>query len=105
MAIIYTVFIEAEVHAARRSLPGHVRQRIYRTITEFAHTPRPSNSEPLTAQGLAAPPGVEIRRVRLEQWRIIYAVYDGESWVWVLAIRKRPPYAYADLPNIIARLP
>jgi|GEM_PF-5378431 len=30
---------------------------------------------------------------------------DEEQWVWVLALRRRPPYDYDDLPELIARLP
>ncbi len=48
--------------------------------------------------------GVELRRIRMERWRIVYAVCDEEQWVWVLAVRRRPPYNYNDLPELIARL-
>jgi hypothetical protein len=41
----------------------------------------------------------------MEHWRIIYALCDEERWVWVLAVRRRPPYSYAGLPELIARLP
>jgi mRNA interferase RelE/StbE len=40
----------------------------------------------------------------MERWRIVYAVCDVEQWVWVLAVRRRPPYDYNDLPELIARL-
>lgn len=105
MAIKYTLFIEPEVHAVRRSLPGYMRQRVYRLISDFTDTPRPANSRPLANPSLTLPSGVEIRRVRLEQWRIIYAVHDAEAWVWVLAIYRRPPYDYADLPELVKKLP
>lgn len=36
-----------------------------------------------------------------ENWRIIYAVNDNEKWVWVLAIRQRPPYDYEDLGGAV----
>jgi mRNA interferase RelE/StbE len=48
--------------------------------------------------------GVELRRIRMERWRIVYAVCDEEQWVWVLTVRRRPPYDYHDLPELIARL-
>jgi mRNA-degrading endonuclease RelE of RelBE toxin-antitoxin system len=47
---------------------------------------------------------VEIRRSRLENWRIVYAVNDDEKWVWVLTIQQRPPYDYDDLAKLAARL-
>lgn len=105
MAMSYSLFVEPEVHAARRLLPGHIRQRIHRVISDFADTPRPTNSRPLTDQEITLPPGVEIRRVRLEHWRIVYAVHDVEQWVWVLAIHRRPPYDYTDLPELVKKLP
>jgi hypothetical protein len=67
MAIAYTLFVEPEVHATRRSLPGHIRQRAHRLISAFTDTPRPVHSRSLTIPSLPLPSGVEIRRVRLEQ--------------------------------------
>jgi mRNA-degrading endonuclease RelE of RelBE toxin-antitoxin system len=46
-----------------------------------------------------------MRRVRLDQWRVIYAVHDQAHWVWVLGIYRRPPYDYSDLAELAARLP
>ncbi len=54
--------------------------------------------------GLDVPPGVELRRLRMDLWRIIYAVNDDEGWVWALAVRRRPPYDYRDLPDLVDRL-
>jgi mRNA-degrading endonuclease RelE of RelBE toxin-antitoxin system len=50
------------------------------------------------------PLAVEVRRLRLPPWRIIYAVNDDEQWVWVLAIYRRPPYDYEDLDQLVAKL-
>ena len=36
-------------------------------------------------------------RLRLDRWRIVYAITDEEQTVDILAIRKRPPYDYDDL--------
>lgn len=101
----YTIFLEAEVHAARKSLPGHVRQRIHRSIEQLVTVPRPAESETLTIDAPPLPPTIDVRRIRLTQWRIIYAVCDTEHWVWVLAIRRRPPYQYEDLTDLIRHLP
>jgi mRNA interferase RelE/StbE len=40
--------------------------------------------------------------MRLDQWRIVYAITDSELTVDVLAVRKRPPYDYGDLEDLIA---
>lgn len=105
MAVTYEVYIEPEVHAGRQSLPGHVRQRVRRMLDDLATEPRPPQSRLLNTSDLAAPAAVEIRRVRLERWRIVYAVNDSERWVWILGVYRRPPYDYADLAGLVAKLP
>jgi len=100
----YELLIEPDVHEARRRLPGHVRQRVKRAIDDLAHAPRPPESSDVDVVGLDAPADIELRRLRMDVWRIIYAVSDGEGWVWVLAIRRRPPYDYEDLAEIVAWL-
>jgi mRNA interferase RelE/StbE len=47
---------------------------------------------------------VEIHRLRMEGWRLIYAVNDTESWVRVMGIYRRPPYDYGDLPDLLENL-
>jgi mRNA interferase RelE/StbE len=46
----------------------------------------------------------DLRRLRIEDWRIIYAVSDPDRTVDVLGVRRRPPYRYEDLAKLIARL-
>lgn len=104
MAVMYTIFLEPEVHAIRQTLPGNMRQRIRRIIDEFAATPRPIASQLLDTTDLDLSEQIELRRVRVEQWRIVYAVNDVEQWVWVLGIYRRPPYNYANVPDLIRRV-
>ncbi|MCG8350646.1 MAG: type II toxin-antitoxin system RelE/ParE family toxin [Chloroflexales bacterium] len=100
----YDLFLDPEVHRMRYALPGNMRQRIRRLIDALRDAPRLVQSNPLDMSGLALPPDVELRRIRLDRWRIIYAVNDQDDWVWVLAIRRRPPYDYDDLADLIRRL-
>ncbi len=71
MAVGYDLYIETEVHNARQALPGHIRQRLRRMIDALAQEPRPSASHTLDVTNLDLPAGVEIRRVRLERWRMV----------------------------------
>jgi len=103
--VTYAVFLEEDVHEDRRKLPGNVRQRVRRAISDLGADPRPAGSLALDASGLDLPAGVEVRRFRLGPWRLVYAVHDAEAWVWVLALRHRPPYDYADLQRLLKRLP
>ncbi len=104
MAVTYTLFIEAAVHAARGTLPGHVRQRMRRAIDALAQEPRPTASRPLDTSSLDLPSQIEIRRLRIEAWRLVYAVHDAEGWVWILGLYRRPPYDYEDLSELAAKL-
>jgi mRNA-degrading endonuclease RelE of RelBE toxin-antitoxin system len=102
--VSYDLFVEPEVHTARDELPGNSRQRVRRAISALAAAPRPPESVTMDTADLELRAGVELRRIRMERWRIVYAVCDEEQWVWVLAVRRRPPYDYDDLPDLIARL-
>jgi mRNA interferase RelE/StbE len=73
-------------------------------LDDLAKGPRPPKSRDLDVSGLDVPPGIELRRLRLAPWRVIYAVNDSDGWVWALAVRRRPPYDYADLDELVARL-
>jgi mRNA interferase RelE/StbE len=98
------VYLDPEAHEARGSLPGHVRQRVKRTIDALADEPRPPGSQALDTEGLEVPRSTELRRIRLGSWRIVYAVNSSENWVWILALRRRPPYDYEDLATMLDRL-
>lgn len=37
---------------------------------------------------------IKLSRIRIDHWRIIYAVNEEEDWV--LKISHRPPYNYED---------
>ncbi len=100
----YHVWIEPEVHAAREDLPGNVRQRVKRMLDGLNSDPRPSDSKTLDVSELDVPPVTEIRRLRLEHWRVLYAVNDEAGWVWVLGIYRRPPYQYEDLHELVSKL-
>jgi mRNA interferase RelE/StbE len=96
----YTVHIIPGAWSEVRDLPGHVRQRVRRAISELATNPRPPHSQPLEASGFPR----ELRRLRLDRWRIVYAVSEAEQAVDVLAVRKRPPYDYGDLEKLLDTL-
>jgi len=83
-----------------KALPGYVRHRVKRAVDGLAANPRPSSSTSLELPEFEG----ELRRLRIENWRIIYAVTPADRTVDVLGVRKRPPYQYEDLQDLIARL-
>jgi mRNA interferase RelE/StbE len=96
-----------EVHSARKRLPGQVRQRIRRALDNLGRDPRPARSETLRlpdAVESSIRTEWEVRRMRLADWRVVYAVNETWREVAVLAIRKRPPYDYADLDELLSEL-
>ena len=98
------LWIEPEAHSARKALPGNIRQRVKRVLDALANEPRPASSRELDVSDIGIPTNIEIRRVRLDKWRILYAVNDTDGWVWILQIRKRPPYQYENLPALAAKV-
>ena len=72
-------------------LPGNVRQRIRRTLADLTREPRPRAARPLTGE-LAG-----LWRLRLEDYRIIYAIDDDEVVVTVVSVARRSPTTYAGL--------
>jgi mRNA interferase RelE/StbE len=85
-----------------------VRQRIKRAIDGLSTEPRPHHSRVLDLSKVEdaepIPQGIEVRRLRLDHWRVIYAIDESWRTVIVLAIRRRPPYDYEDLDRLIAGL-
>ncbi len=96
----YSVYVLPDAWQELKDLPGSVRQRIRQAIDGLEDEPRPAQSKELEIPELS----VELRRLRMERWRIIYAVSEAERTVDVLAVRKRPPYDYGDLEQLLAEL-
>lgn len=97
----YTVYVVPLAWTEVKALPGNVRQRVKRAIDALADDPRPAGSQVLQLPGFER----ELCRLRLDRWRIVYAVAEAEKAVDVLAIRKRPPYDYGDLDELLQNLP
>lgn len=99
----YKIWMRPAVYASRKQLPGHIRQQIKRMIDDLEQSPRPAESEalelPVTIQT-----EWEARRIRIENWRIVYVVNETWQEIGVLTIQKRPPYDYEDLELLLSEL-
>jgi mRNA interferase RelE/StbE len=104
MTQVYELLIEPTAHQQRKQVPGHIRQRVKRAIDDLATEPRPHYSKQLDISRLDVPKNVELRRIRLDKWRLIYAINEVEKWVWIWGVRKRPPYDYEDLNDLTQSL-
>ena len=87
--------INPDAQADLKRLPGNIRRRMIVAIDALEASPRPVRSKQLVIEGESR----EIRRLRLDKWRIIYLVLEEQPII--LAIRKRPPYNYEDLRNLL----
>jgi mRNA interferase RelE/StbE len=97
----YSVFVTPEALRAIKELPGTYRQRVRRAIDALETNPRPPKSKKLAVARLQC----EVRRLRFDRWRVVYAITESEGMVDVLAIRKRPPYDYGDLTRLLEDFP
>jgi mRNA-degrading endonuclease RelE of RelBE toxin-antitoxin system len=98
------VWVEPPAREEIKNLPGHIRQRIRRVVKALGSEPRPHHSRVLDAPEEILSSGLETRRIRLEKWRVIYVIDAEWDIVTVLAIRKRPPYDYSDLPELLTNV-
>ena len=96
----FRVWIDPPAIAELKTTPGHVRQRLKRAILALGTDPRPATSKELEWP----PERFEPRTLKLGNWRIVYVVDDSAGWVWVLAVRKRPPYDYGDISALLQRV-
>ena len=96
---LYTVYVTPSAWREIKDLPGHMRQQIKRAIDALADDPHPSASKTIA---LPEELTYEVRRLRLDKWRVVYAVTEGDKAVDVLTVRKRPPYDYSDLEKLLA---
>jgi mRNA interferase RelE/StbE len=96
----YRVYVTSEALAEIKDLPGNIRQRIRQTIKGLAHQPDPAQSKQLQFTNTDR----RLFRIRLDNWLIVYAVTESENAIDVLAVRKRPPYDYGDLAQLLEEL-
>lgn len=99
----YQVEIDNRAKREIRELPGHMRQRVIRSIRDLRTQPRPPDSRELdlVAAGLTLDAGMSLHRIKIEAWRIVYVIEEEWRVITVLAVRKRPPYRYTDLGELL----
>jgi mRNA-degrading endonuclease RelE of RelBE toxin-antitoxin system len=97
----YKVYVTPDAWKAIKDLPGHMRQRVRKTVDALAENPRPPKSKVLDVPDLQS----EVRRLRLDRWRIVYGITEADQVVDVVAVRKRPPYDYGDLATLLKDFP
>jgi len=87
----YRLKISNEVQRQIARLPGNIRQRIRQAIAGLAYNPRPPQAKQME-DDLAA-----YYRLRLENYRVIYAIDDDVVLISVVPVTMRTPKTYDDL--------
>ena len=88
-----------------RKLPGHTRPLIFRELQVLEKDARPYTSKEMKAtKSFKIPKDLELRRIRIDRWRVVYVIEPELSLVTVLAVRKRPPYQYEDLGELLKEM-
>ena len=93
----YTVYVTPDALRDIKGLPGNMRQRVKRAVEKLADDPHLPGSKILDVSGVEP----EVCRLKLDKWRIVYAISEMEQIIDVLAVRKRPPYDYGDLARLL----
>ncbi len=78
----YTVRLDGRTHKHLDGLPGELRGRLMRKLLALEDNPRPYGVEKLSGMD-------DIYRVRVGDWRIVYAIRDRELVVIVIRIGHR----------------
>ncbi len=93
----YTVYITPDTFQEIKNLPGNIRQQVRRAVRDLADNPRHRDSKMLNVPNFEP----ELRRLRLDNWRIVSAITEVDKIVDVLTVRKRPPYDYEDMKTLL----
>jgi mRNA interferase RelE/StbE len=87
----YRLKLSRRVRADIDALPGHIRQRVRRTIAFLAENPRPETAKALYGELKG------YYRIRLDMYRIIYTINDDIVVVEIVRVVKRTSRTYEAL--------
>jgi mRNA interferase RelE/StbE len=94
----FKVYVLPQANKEIDRLPGYVRHRVRRAVIGLRDDPKPVASVRLKSDlGL----GRELWRLRIDTWRVVYLIDQEGGGIYVLAVRKRPPYQYEDLASLL----
>lgn len=85
--------LELEDKAARnlREMPGRIRQDAAQLILDLRYDPHLPESVSLGREY------GDLRRIKLDGWRILYKVYARDRVVKIISVEKRGPETYQNI--------
>ena len=88
MASAYEIVLHPRVERELNQVPPDIFPEIDRVIQGLRGNPRPFGVKKLDK---------ELHRVRIQKWRIIYAIFDREKRIVILRVVRRSERTYKDL--------
>ncbi len=85
MGKVYGVLLEPRAQKELDKVPAEVFPKIDKAILAFAKNPRPFGTKKLDEK---------LHRIRVGDWRILYAIFDKEARVIVLRVARRSEKTY-----------
>lgn len=88
--MVYELQVERRARRDLDGLPQADYMRVQRSIDALAEDPRPRGAKKVRA-------GAPLRRIRVGDYRVIYAVFERERIVKVVRVARRSERTYRDL--------
>ena len=90
----YALKLHRKVEKQLVRIPKKYRSRIVKSIRDLRQEPRPHGCVKLDQI---------LYRIRIGQYRVIYAVFDEELVIFVCKVARRTDATYRDLQNLLDR--
>ena len=91
----YTLKLHRSIEKQISRIPGKFRSRIVKSMRDLRDEPRPHGCVKLDQN---------LYRIRIGQYRLIYAVFDKELIVFVCKAARRTDDTYRDLRMLLDRV-
>ena len=88
---LYRLEIEDKAERNLRDLPGRIQQEVTQILLDLRHDPYPPESEVLEREY------GDLRKIKIDGWRILYKVYEQDRVVKVALIGPRNADTYRQI--------
>lgn len=92
--MVYVLKLHRDVEKQLSHIPGKQQERVVKAMRSLRTEPRPPGSKHLDDV---------LYRIRVGQYRIIYAVFDQEVVVVVCKVARRTEKTYRDLDAVLKK--
>jgi len=90
----YEIKLHRDVEKQLRRVPKKQQERLVNTMRSFCNDPRPHSCEHLQN---------ELYRLRVGEYRILYAIFDDEVVVVVCKVERRSEKTYRNLEKLLSK--